>query len=209
MFKKHAFILLLILLLAACAPTLPPAPENTSVPPTTEIVSVSPATEAPAQVTSQAPLVTQAADCPTAAADSKLLESAEDGFCLLYPAEFTWDGARLIVLNPTGLAGDAPGDAWLLVSISGAVGQTAAQIADAQIAEMGQGFEVARTELTVDGKQAILVDGLPAQDSVRYLYVVNNDRLYRFEFMPWFPTDGTGSLEKLYQTVVDTLHFLP
>jgi len=141
-----------------------------------------------------------------------LMANLEGGFCMLYPAEFTWDGARMVVLNPYGTAGDVPGDAWLLVSISEAGGQTAAQIADAQIAEaagMGMGTEVVRAELTVGGQPAILVDGLPAQDSVRYVYVVNNDRLYRFEFMPWFPTDGTSPLEKLYQVVVDSFRFLP
>lgn len=131
---------------------------------------------------------------------------------MLYPAEFTWDGARMVVLNPSGMPGDVPGEAWVLVSISEAGGQTAAQIADAQIAEaagMGMGAEVVRTELTVGGQPAILVDGLPAQDSVRYVYVVNNDRLYRLEFTPWYPQDGTSPLEKLYQVVVDSFRFLP
>ncbi|MBW7917880.1 MAG: hypothetical protein H3C52_01090 [Anaerolineales bacterium] len=204
MFKMQMFFPVLILLLSACAPTSQAAPTPTLLPP---------ATEAPTQArTVDEPPALPAAPgdgCPAATMDTKLMVSAENGICLLYPAEFAWDGATLIVLNPTGMAGDAPGDAWLLTSISEAGGQTAAQIADAQIAEIGAGPEIVRTELTIGGKPAVLVDGMPAQDSARYLYVVNNDRLYRFEFMPWYPENGATPLEKLYQTLVDTLHFLP
>ena len=196
MFKKQVLILSVILLLAACAPTPPSTPDNILVPPTTEV----PAQEAPTE---------QAESCPAATADLKLLVSTEHGFCLLYPAEFTWDGARLIVLNPNGAAGDVPGEAWLLVSISEAGGQTAAQLADARIAEIGQGFEVTRTEMTIDGQQAIVVDGLPGQDSNRLVFIVSNDRLYMLAFEPWFPQDGASSLEKLYQAVIDSIRFLP
>ena len=206
MLKKTLFVAILILLLAACAPTPPP---------TTDFVPVPPATDVPTQAVTEAPIVpteapTQSGDaCPAATADLKLVVSTEDRFCLLYPAEFTWDGARMIVLNPVGAPGDVPGEAWLLVSTSEAGGQTAAQIADAEIAAVGAGFEISRVELTVGGQPAILVDGLPAQDSVRYVYVVNSDRLYRFEFMPWFPQDGASPLERLYQSVVDSIRFLP
>ena len=93
------------------------------------------------------------------------------------------------------------------------VRKTAAQIVDAivdaELTALGGGFNITRTELTIDGKPAILVDGLPAFDVARFVYIVNNDRLYRFDFLPWFPKDGTTPLEKLYQSVVDTLHFLP
>lgn len=198
MFKKALLVLSLLLLLAACVPT----PE-----PGTEIV-VPPATEVPTQAPTEAP-PEQAEVCPSATADLKLLVSTEHGFCLLYPAEFTWDGARLIVLNPNGAAGDVPGEAWLLVSISDAGGQTAAQLADARSAEIGQGFEIARTEVTIGGQPAIVVDGLPGQDSNRLVFIVNNDRLYMLAFEPWSAQDGASSLEKLYQAVVDSIRFLP
>ncbi len=196
MFKKKLFFLTLMLFLAACVPAPQPTPDNVIVPAPTEIP-----TQIPAAQTEM---------CPAATADLKLMVSTKGGFCLLYPAEFTWDG-WIIALNPNGLAGDMPGDVWLLISISEAEGQTAAQIADAQIAQVGEGFNITRTELTIDGKQAILVDGLPAQDSSRYVYIVNNDQLYRFEFMPWFPSNDSSQptpLESLYTTVVETLHFM-
>ncbi len=193
MFKKQLLFLTLILLLVACAPQA-----------TSDNILVPPATEAPIQVPTA-----QAETCPAATADLKLLVNNEDGYCMLYPAEFTWDGRQMIVLNPYAGPGDIPGDAWLDVEVSDAGGRTAAQIVDAELAALGEGFNITRTELTIDGKPAILVDGLPAFDSARFVYIVNNDRLYRLDFLPWFPNNGTTPLEKLYQTVMDTLHFLP
>ncbi len=162
----------------------------------------------PTAIPSETPIV-QANGCPAATADLKLMVNMEDGYCLLYPAEFTWDGGHMIVLNPYEGPGDIPGEVWMYVVVSDAGGKTAAQIVDAEITALGEGFNITHTELNVDGKQAILVDGMPAQDSTRMVYIVNKDRLYRFGFSPWFPKDGTTSLEKLYQTVVDSVHFLP
>ncbi len=197
MFKKQfIFLTLTLLLLAACAPRLQPTPS----------VIVPPATDVP----TQAPTA-QAEMCPTASAGLKLMVNTKDGFCLLYPAEFTWirDNSSFVVLNPYPAPGDIPGDAWLNVEVSDAGGQTAAQIVDAELAALGDGFNITRTELTIDGKPATLLDGLPAQDSARFVYIVNNDRLYRFDFLPWFPQNGTTPLEKLYQTVVSSLRFMP
>lgn len=195
--KKQLLFLTLIMALAACAPSTLSTPDNILVPAPTEIPSETP--------------VAQGNGCPTATADKKLMVDTESGFCMLYPAEFTWawDGSSFVILNPNPGPSDIPGDAWLDVEVSDAGGRTAAQIVDAELTALGEGFNITRTELTIDGKPAILVDGLPAFDSARFVYIVNNGRLYRFDFLPWFPKDGTTPLEKLYQMVVDTLHFLP
>jgi len=208
MLKKLSLFLTLILLLAACAPQ--PTPENTAVPPATEMPSEAPALPPPTEIPTETAAPSEDG-CPAATADLKLMVDTESGFCLLYPAEFTWiwDGSSFVILNPYPGPSDIPGDAWLNVEVSDAGGKTAAQIVDAELAALGEGFNITRTELTIDGKQAILVDGLPAFDSARFIYIVNNDRLYRFDFLPWFPKDGTTPLEKIYQSVVDTLHFLP
>lgn len=195
MFKKPLFLLTLLLFLAACAPTPRPTSDNTLVPPATDVPTQVPTAQVDA--------------CPGATADLKLMVNTEGGFCLLYPAEFTWDGRTMIILNPNVGPGDIPGEVWMYVEISEAGGRTAAEIVDAEITALGEGFNITQTELTVDGKQAILVDGMPAQDSTRMVYIVNNDRLYRFGFSPWFPQDGTTPLEKLYQVVVESVHFLP
>ena len=78
-------------------------------------------------------------------------------YCLLYPAEDTAVPPYLIVINPTGAAEDVPGDAWVEISLEIASGRSAAQVADDQIVEAGEGFNIARSEILIDGSQAVVV----------------------------------------------------
>jgi hypothetical protein len=157
------------------------------------------------------PIVPQADGCPTEAADLKLLMNAEDGYCLLYPAEHTAIPPRFIVINPTdALGGDKLGDAWVGIIVEAAANRTAAQVADSEIAKWGGGSNITRIEILVDGMQAVVVDGLPGPDPLRNVFIVSNDRLYRFYFMPWAKNANESTpIEKLYSTVIDTIHFLP
>jgi hypothetical protein len=148
--------------------------------------------------------------CPSETADLKLFMKAEDGYCLLYPTEDSIGLPALIIINPNGLPGDVPGDAWVQVSAEEASGRSAEQLANEQIAEAGEGFNITRDEILIDGKQAIVVDGLPGPDSWRKVLIVANDHLYTLFFLPWAPNaDGFSQLEKLYSTVINTFHFLP
>jgi len=148
--------------------------------------------------------------CPTPTAETKLLTNSEDGYCLLYPADYSTAIPKYIVINPISSPGDIPGDAWLSIATADASGRTAAQIADETIAAVGEGFNITRFEAVVEGEQAIVVDGLPGQDSARNVFIVHNGRLYNITSMPWFPnaTELTP-LENLYTMAMDTLHFLP
>lgn len=140
----------------------------------------------------------------------KLFIKADDGYCLLYPAEDTPNPPAMIIINPNGLPGDMPGDAWVQIVTEEAAGRTAEQVANQQIAEAGTGFNITRNEILIDGKQAIVVDGLPGQDAWRKVFIVANDHLYTLFFMPWAPdASGFFQLEKLYSTVINTLHFFP
>jgi hypothetical protein len=148
--------------------------------------------------------------CPTPTSETKLLTNADDGYCLLHPAEYSTSLPDYIVINPVSGQVEAIGEAWLYIAISPASGRTAAQIADEQIAALGEGFNITRFEVDVDGEQAVVVDGLPARDSARYVFIVNNDRLFNLIFMPWYPNAAEPTaLENLYTMTMDTLHFLP
>jgi hypothetical protein len=148
--------------------------------------------------------------CPSETADLKLFMNAADGYCLLYPAVHTAILPYLIVINPTGLAGDMPGDAWAQINVEAASGRTAVQVADGQIAEAGAGFNITSSEILIDGKQAVVVDGLPGPDSWRKVFIVDSDRLYTLLFLPWAPNiEVFAQLEELYAAVIDTFHFLP
>lgn len=195
---KKLFLALVMITLAACAPSTLSTPENTLVAPVTEAPTESP--------------TAQGNGCPAEIAGMKLLINEENGYCLLYSADHSVILPHLIVINPVNAPGDVPGEAWAEIVMEPASGRTAAQVADAQIAEWGEGFGITRSEILVDGQQAIVVDGLPGPDSQRKVFVVGNERLYTLAFLPWFPSNDPSQpepLENLYATIVGTIHFLP
>lgn len=150
--------------------------------------------------------------CPAETTELKLFTNADDGFCFLYPIEDTPFPPYMVVINPNGISGGdfLPGDALVEVNMEAASGRTAAQVADEKIAEAGAGFNITRSEILMDGKQAIVVDGLPAQDPWREVFIVDNDRLYILFFEPWAPNaDWFSKLEKLYSSVIDSFHVFP
>lgn len=157
------------------------------------------------------PSSTSTGACPSETADLKLFMNAEAGYCLLYPTEDSIGLPALIIINPNGaVGGDMPGDAWAQITVEDASGRTVAQVADEKIAEAGEGFNIIRSEILIDGKQAVVMDGRPAQDPSREVFIVDNDRLYTLYFLPWDPrADWSSELEKLYSSVIASFHVLP
>lgn len=156
------------------------------------------------------PTVPAASACPIPTAETQLMMNTEEGYCLLYPAEAVVNAPRFIIINPTNNPGDTLGDSWSDIRTEDAAGRTAAQAADAQIALIGSGFNPILTELIIGGEQAVVVDGLPGQDPLRYVYIVHNNRLYILTFTPWMSSvDGNTPLEHLYRTIIESLYFLP
>jgi len=177
-----------------------------------------PASTETAIATTPAAAIPTESTCPVPADGTKLLTSTQKGYCLLYLADYAAtlppdDYAAIspdnIVINPQAAMSDTLGEAWASIRIDNAAGRAVAQIADEQIAAVGPGFNITRIEMMVAGEPAIMVDGLPGQDSTRKLFIVHNQHLYTLDFAPWYPnvTDPTP-LEKLYRMIVDTLHFL-
>ena len=234
--KKRLLIVPMIFVLFACSPTVQTSIPTNTVQPTLASIPTntlqptlaSIATETPASSTSMGA-------CPSETADLKLFMNADDGYCLLYPTVHTAIPPYLIVINPTGLDGDMPGDAfeeatqsamekeetgvdvdmmpgdaWVNINVEAASGRTATQVADGQIAEAGAGWNITRSEILIDGKQAVVVDGLPRPVPGRVVFIVDNDRLYTLFFRPWSPNiEVFAQLEELYAAVIDTFHFLP
>ena len=176
-----------------------------SFPYTLQPTLTSMATETPASSTSTGA-------CPSETAGLKLFTNADDGYCFLYPMENTAFPPYMVAINPNGISGgdSLPGDAVVIVNMEAASGRTAAQVADEKIAEAGEGFNITRSEILMDGKQAIVVDGLPGQDPWREVFIVGNDRLYILFFDPWTSNaDWFSELEKLYSSVIASFHVLP
>lgn len=198
--KRFIGTILLFTILSACSQTTEtPSPAETLQPATAPVV-----TETPANSTS-------VDACPAETVDLKLFTNANDGFCFLYPTEDAPLPPYMVAINPNGISGGdfLPGDALVMVNLEAASGRTAAQVADEKIAQAGEGFNITRSEILMDGKQAIIVDGLPAQDPWREVFIVGNDRLYILFFEPWTPSaDWFPKLEKLYSAVIDSFHVL-
>jgi len=207
MLKKQFFFLTAILFLAACVQQ--PTPDTILAIPTTELPSETPTILPPTTVPTET--ITPRADgCPSETTGLKLLVNAEDGYCLLYPADDVFVPLRFIVINPDRRTADTPGAAWVDIMVESANGRTSGQAADEQIAAAGEGFNITRQETLVNGVPAVVVDGLPGVDSIRKVFVISNDRLYTLNFMPWFPNPNEVTrLDELFKTVMDTMHFLP
>ena len=161
-------------------------------------------------VLAQAACAPSANACPTATADTKLLTNAQDGYCLLYPAEDSADMPGWVVINPISGPADVPGEAWVNIHVEDAAGRTLAQVKDEIMITTGTDFNITILEVEVDGVPAIVVDGLPGQDSNRMVLIVHNERMYALTFAPWYPGAGQVTpLEHLYETIIGSIHFLP
>src|SRR6266498_3180526 len=99
--KKRLLVFPIIMfVLFACSPTVQASlPTDTGQPTFASIV-----TETPASSVSTGA-------CPSETADLKLFINADDGYCLLYPAEDAPNPPYLIIIHPNGMPGDVPGDA--------------------------------------------------------------------------------------------------
>ncbi len=204
---RFVALTLLFLVLSACTPIVQPSFQTLQpevVPSFTETAQL--------PETGNAPASTPFTDvCPIPTANLQLFADAVNGYCLLYPAgNTTVIPPYLIVVNPNGMPGDVPGDAWAQMRVEPASGRTAAQVADTWIAEAGEGFNITRSEIVVDGKQAVVVDGLPGPDPWRLVFIDGPDHIYTLFFLPWLPNaDYFPQLEKLYTTVIGTFRALP
>jgi hypothetical protein len=199
--RRFIGTILLFIMLSACSQTTEISlPAKTLQPTIASIVTKTPASS------------TSTGACPAETTELKLLTNTNDSFCFLYPIEDAPLSSQRVVINPNGISGGdfLPGDALVMVNLEAASGRTAAQVADEKIMEAGEGFNITRSEIMIDGKQAIVVDGLPAQDPGRKVFIVSNDRLYTLFFVPWTPNaDWFSELEKLYSSVIDSFHVLP
>jgi hypothetical protein len=150
--------------------------------------------------------------CPTATAGTRVLADEAHGYCLLYPAEYSVErpnpdeavlviGSLLNVEQPRAY-----------IAVQDAVGRSAAQAADELTAgfEPGQ-FDIARTDTTIAGVDAVLLDHVPGQDINRLVVLVRGERLYTLTFAPADESLGDvfARLEALYATVVDSFRLLP
>lgn len=146
--------------------------------------------------------------CPEPTTAENLLYTDDVlGFCLLYPASHTV--LQLESGNTEMVVGDLMNHTDPRISITGEdlAGRSLAQVVDDFLSGY-EGFEIARSELTIDGQQAVLLDGIPGQDYYRNLFIAHDGQLLRLSFFPYDPNlESLAQAEQLYALAIDSFRF--
>jgi hypothetical protein len=132
------------------------------------------------------------------------------GYCLLYPDD-------LYVVEPFDtevcLVPELPSmmchSNRMQIEVSDAAGMSASELADQAIAQAQ--IEIARSSAIVAGEESVILDGVPAQDLLRDVYIVHEGRLYKLRFVLPDSADSSAveRFNVLYATVIDSFTFLP
>ncbi|HSM71247.1 MAG TPA: hypothetical protein VK851_06860 [Anaerolineales bacterium] len=141
---------------------------------------------------------------------AELFSSDRLGLCFSYPEGYTQlpyeDTVQII--GPELPPSDLRGLFWLEKSDS--YNRTAEKIADQEMT-YAAGLNVDRWTVTLDGEQAVVLDGMPGQDFQRRVYVVHQQTLYILAFMPTRSEnkDASDQMEALYAAVTSSWAWSP
>lgn len=199
-FPVIALIVLLTLVVVACAPAPATAPLSTSLPASTATRTSASASTPDATPTvaptmaATASLEEEANACPTPGADTALYTSEENGFCFLYPASMTAapDPQRpgdVVILSGKTLPPPPKAmesvSVHLLVSANGpANGLDSAGYARQWGEYFAPGIELAPQEATIDGQAAQISENIPGFFTGRSAFIVANDGKYQITLYP-------------------------
>ncbi len=157
--------------------------------------------------------VGMANDCLAAVEDKQIYLDGTAGYCLLLPAEYNAKevGANEVVFSSGSLMDVTK--PRLFVRVADANGQTAKEIADAQLAEIQASIPGHKVErpigVTLGYEAAERLDNVPGQDIGRVLIAVHGPRAYHLTFVPADPNDAGifQQTETLYDLVVRSFRF--
>ena len=169
------------------------------------------ANTAVADVFTATPKVLESTPVSTSVNDTaQFFSSDELGLCFSYP-----QGHTPLPYNDTVqiAAPDLPGSdltALFWLERSDAYDRTAEVIADQDMTAAGLS-SVSRSFMTLDGEQAVVLDGMPGQDLQRRVYVVHDQILYVLAFMPTRSENKAAGdqLEALYVAVTNSWAWSP
>ena len=149
----------------------------------------------------------EAAACPTPTDDTYLLRNPQHGYCLLYPATHKVERPNADEVNLVigGLLNTI--DPRANIRIVSGDGVTAESVAD-DIVTSFEGFAIARSETTVAGEPAVVLDNVPGQDLNRQVIFTHEDRLYHIYFSP-IDQANPDTLDTFARGVLESLTFMP
>ena len=146
---------------------------------------------------------------------SELFSSDPLGLCFSYPQGYAQipynDPIVSVGIAAPDLPGtDTKGRFWL--EISDSYGLTAEEIADQEVTyAYATGVDVVRWTETLDGEQAVVLDGMSGQELQRRVYVVHQQTLYTLAFWPTRSENKAASdqMEALYAAVTSSWAWFP
>lgn len=178
-----------------------------------EVLSTPASAPVVADVSTSTPQVLENTPAQTNVNDTTELSSNDSdrlGLCFSYPQGYTQlPSTDIVEIVAPDLPGtDTKGLFW--IEISDAYDRTAGKIADEDMT-FAAGVDVGRWDLTLDGEQAVVLDGMPGQDLQRRLYVVHEQTLYVLAFMPTLSGNKATNdqMEALYNAVTSSWSWSP
>jgi hypothetical protein len=141
---------------------------------------------------------------------AQFFSSDELGLCFSYPHGYTQlpYNDTVEIAAPDLPGSDLTGLFWL--ERSDAYDRSAEVIADQDMTASGIP-SVGRSFMTLDGEQAVVLDGMPGQDLQRRVYVVHDQTLYVLAFMPTRTQNKAAGdqMEALYTAVTNSWAWSP
>ena len=140
----------------------------------------------------------------------ELFSSDRLGLCFSYPQGYTQlpynDTVQIAAPDLPG--SDVKGLFWL--EISDSYSRTAEEIADQDLT-FAPGLSVDRWTVTLGGKQAVVLDGMPGQELQRRVYVVHQQTLYILAFWPARSENKAAGdqMEALYAAITNSWTWFP
>jgi hypothetical protein len=142
----------------------------------------------------------------------EVLTNEEHGYSLRYPTGYDVqypNEHEAVILVSSLLDVEQP---RVHVEVQDAGGRTVEQAADELVADLAPiGWNVERSNLTIDGEEAVVLNNVPGQDISRQVLVVHRDRLYKLTFVLVGGEYGEvySRVEALYITIINSFKFLP
>jgi hypothetical protein len=202
-------IAMLAFVLSACGTPATLTPEQT-ISPADVIMStntpfpVIPMETPSPQVLESTPVQTNVNDAAQSFSSDRL------GLCFSYPEGYTLLPYEdtMEIIGPELPSPDLRVLFW--IEKSDAYDRTAEVIADQDMTAAGLP-SVGRSFVTLDGEDAVVLDGMPGQDFQRRVYVVDDQTLYVLAFMPTLSENQAASdqLETLYAAVMNSWKWSP
>jgi len=185
---------LLITLMAGCA--------QTSMPDRSQALT----DDIPASHSTTTPGSKGIPECPVAISGTQVFVADDVGYCFLYPIGFQPiepEGVPTtfitIIVGPdySGKNGTEPLRATLIIDATQvANSRSAAQVASDLAAQFPNAL-ITRSNLTLGGVSAVLLEGLPRQGTSREAIAVHGDRIYHLILTPvgvgWYRFSGSSA----------------